>query len=136
MTRDDRIDAYIEDRSLPFARPILKRIRTAMHAAHDEIDEDIKWGSPAFLWNGRTLAIMASFKAHAALSFSRDKEFDLESLGLQDRAGEAMGRLGRIESVDDLPDDATIRLLVQASQPWRRKRTRRPSRRRSISQRG
>lgn len=112
MTRDQRVDAYIEQRAKPFARPILERIRAAMHSAHGEIEEAIKWGAPAFLWNGRTLAVMAAFKAHCALSFSRDKEFDLKSLGLDDKSGEAMGRLGRIETLEDVPDDAAIAALV------------------------
>ncbi|MEO1167110.1 MAG: YdeI/OmpD-associated family protein [Pseudomonadota bacterium] len=115
MTWDPRIDAYIEERSADFAQPILRHIRAALHGADGAIDEGIKWGVPAFLYEGRTLAIMASFKKHAVLSFSRDGEFDLSALGLEDKAGEAMGRLGRIESMDDLPpDDAIVALTRQA----------------------
>ncbi|QLC25815.1 hypothetical protein HFP57_12820 [Parasphingopyxis algicola] len=115
MTRDPRIDAYIEERTGAFAQPILRHIRAMLHGVDDAIEEGIKWGAPAFLYKGRTLAIMASFKEHAVLSFSRDKEFDLEGLGLEDKAGDAMGRLGRIESMDDLPpDDAIVALTRQA----------------------
>ncbi|MGP1352972.1 MAG: YdeI/OmpD-associated family protein [Parasphingopyxis sp.] len=115
MTRDKRIDTHIEERTAAFAQPILRHIRETVHGVDEGIEEGIKWGVPAFLYDGRTLAIMASFKRHAVLSFSRDKEFDLDGLGLEDKAGEAMGRLGRIESMDDLPpDDAIVALTRQA----------------------
>lgn len=113
MNRDDRIDAYIEDRTLPFAQPILRRIREAVHAADDEIEEDIKWGAPAFLHNGRTLAIMASFKRHAVLSFTRDKELDFAKAGLSRKPGEAMGLLGKLKSEDDVPGDTQIKALIE-----------------------
>ncbi len=113
MTRDDRVDAYIEDRTAPFAQPILRQIRDAMHDADDEIDEDIKWGAPAFLHKGRTLALMASFKAHAVLNFTRDKELDFGKAGLSAKPGEAMGLLGKLKSADDLPAPNQIADLVE-----------------------
>lgn len=114
MAGDPRVDAYIA-KARPFARPILERIRSAVHAASDEIEESIKWGAPAFLWRGRTVCLMAAFKGHATLSLRRGKELDLAALGIEPRAGEAMGELGRIGTLDDLPaEDRLVALVCSA----------------------
>jgi len=44
---DPRIDAYIA-KAQPFAKPILERIRRAVHAGCPGVAETIKWGMPAF----------------------------------------------------------------------------------------
>lgn len=112
--RDGRIDAYIA-RAQPFARPILERLREAAHAACPECEETLKWGAPAFVYKGRTLAIMASFKAHAVMSFQRGEEIDFAAAGIDRRGGEAMGQLGRIESVETMPAPEAIEALVRAA---------------------
>jgi len=112
--RDARIDAYIA-RAKPFAQPILERIRTAFQAACPDCEETLKWGAPAFIYKGRTLAIMAAFKAHAVLSLQRGEEIDFAAAGLDKRGGEAMGQLGRIESVETMPGPAAIEALVRAA---------------------
>lgn len=108
MSRDPRIDEYI-GKQAEFARPILAYIRDSVHAA-GEVEESVKWGMPAFLYNGRPLANMAAFKAHAVMGFWQ---------GQQLREGEArngaMGEFGRITKVEDLPDrDALIDLVRKA----------------------
>jgi hypothetical protein len=47
-SRDPRIDAYIA-KSAEFARPILRHIRSVVHAACPGVEETIKWGSPSFM---------------------------------------------------------------------------------------
>ena len=96
MSRDPRIDAYIAKRE-PFARPILERIREIVHRALPEIEEGIKWGSPAFMLNGKNVAGMAAFKAHAALMLTAD-----------DVAGGGMGSYGKLKSLDDLPSEKDL----------------------------
>jgi uncharacterized protein YdhG (YjbR/CyaY superfamily) len=64
---DPRIDAYIA-KAQPFARPILTRIRKAVHKACPDVNETIKWGMPAFVHKG-PLVGMAAFKAHCAMNF-------------------------------------------------------------------
>ena len=49
--KDPRIDAYIA-RSAQFARPILTKLRKLVHAGCPEVEETIKWGSPAFDYKG------------------------------------------------------------------------------------
>ncbi|MBC7986951.1 MAG: YdeI/OmpD-associated family protein [Sphingomonadaceae bacterium] len=114
MKRDQRIDAYIA-KAKPFAQPILERIRAAFDAACPECEETLKWGAPAFVYKGRTLAIMASFKAHAVLSLQRAEEIDFAAAGLERRGGDAMGQLGRIESAETLPSQRAIETLIRAA---------------------
>lgn len=110
MRTDNRVDDYIA-RQAPFAQPILTRIRTVMHRACPDGEEAMKWGAPAFLFRGKQMAIMAGFKAHAALNF-------LHGAALTGRAaggGGAMGQFGRLTSVDDLPADVELEGLTRAA---------------------
>lgn len=104
MKRDTRVDAYIA-KAAPFARPILRRLRSAVHAACPEGQETVKWGMPFFTVDGKILCFMAAFKAHAGFGFWRRGAV----LGASTKAGEAMGQLGRITSVTDLPSDTKLR---------------------------
>ncbi|HEX8301722.1 YdeI/OmpD-associated family protein [Sphingomonas sp.] len=106
MSRDPRIDAYIADRA-EFARPILLWLRERVHAACPEVVETIKWSSPAFVYKGKPLANMAAFKGHATFGFWHRQELKTG------KEGSAMGQYGRIESLDDLPDAATIERQVR-----------------------
>ena len=106
-TRDPRIDAYI-DKSQPFARPILRFIREAVHAGCPDVQETIKWGMPTFDYQGM-LCGMASFKAHCSLGFWKGTLLGLGGYG--DRGG--MGHFGKIASLDDLPKRAQLVALVR-----------------------
>ena len=41
MKKDKRVDAYIE-KSLPFAKPVLKKLRVLVHKGIPDIEETIK----------------------------------------------------------------------------------------------
>jgi len=107
MSRDPRVDDYIAKQA-DFARPILEHIRERMHGACPGVEESIKWGMPAFSYNGKPMAGMAAFKAHATLGFWWRGERDAEA-----KAG-AMGDYGRIASLADLPDDAALADRIHA----------------------
>lgn len=106
MKKDKRVDAYVA-KATPFARPILRRLRAAVHAACPEGEEAVKWGMPFFVVDGKILCYMAAFKAHAGFGFWRG--LNKAVLGASAKPGEGMGSLGRIESVADLPSDAKLR---------------------------
>ncbi len=107
---DPRIDTYIA-KSAPFARPILERLRTTVHAACPKVEETIKWGVPHFDYHGGMMAAMAAFKAHAVFGFWHGSVL----LGASSKNAEAMGDFGRITDVKDLPSKAaTIALIKQA----------------------
>ena len=107
MSRDPRIDAYIA-RQAEFARPILEHLRAAVHAAYPDVEEAVKWGMPAFLHQGKLLCTMAAFKAHATFGFWKGA-LVAATEGLEKKA---MGQFGRLTSLADLPDDATIKAMV------------------------
>lgn len=110
------VDAYIE-KALPFARPILTKIRKAIHKACPEIKESIKWGMPSFDFHG-PIAGMASFKAHCAFFFWKAPLLDDPEGYLQKRAaegGSAMGNFGKITSLSELPPEKVIIGFVKQS---------------------
>lgn len=97
MTRDPRIDAYIE-RAAPFARPILAHARALVHQACPQIEETIKWGMPTFVHAGGILCGMAAFKQHASFGFWKHALVVGEG---EPRDG--MGSYGKMLSLDDFP---------------------------------
>ena len=102
--KDSRVDAYIE-KSAPFARPILRRLRKLVHQGCPGVVEEIKWGVPHFTYRGMFCG-MAAFKAHCAFLFwNRAMNIDKNET--------AMGQFGRITSLSDLPSDQTILSLVR-----------------------
>lgn len=105
MPTDARVDAYIA-KAQPFARPILNQVRAAVHAAVPDAGETLKWGMPFFTLNGRDVAMMAAFKAHAGVGI-----FD----GSEMAGTDGMGNLGKLASVDDLPADLAVRLTTAAA---------------------
>jgi hypothetical protein len=110
-TRDPRIDAYIA-RSAPFARPILKRLRAAVHSACPKVRETLKWGAPSFEYHG-ILCGMAAFKEHCAFGFWKHDLVMGDDPEAQDAPKEAMGSFGRLRTLDDLPRKAKFMASVK-----------------------
>lgn len=102
MAQDPRIDAYIE-RAAPFAQPILRHVRAAVHEACPHVDETIKWGMPTFVHAGGILCGMAAFKQHASFGYWKHALVVGEG---EPRDG--MGSYGKMTSVDDLPAKKTL----------------------------
>lgn len=104
--RDPRVDAYI-DKAAPFAKPILEHIRETVHAAVPNVEETMKWSFPHFDYKGM-LCSMAAFKEHCAFGFWK------HSLVVGgERPSEAMGSVGRITSVKDLPSKKELTALLK-----------------------
>lgn len=107
--RDPRIDTYIA-KATPFAQPILEQFRKIVHAAVPKVEETIKWGMPAFEYEG-PLCNMAAFKAHCAIGFWKGSLL----FAKPSKAKEAMGHYGRVTSVKDLPPKKElVRVLKEA----------------------
>jgi len=109
MSTDPRVDAYIAKKA-DFAQVILIHLRSLVHATCPNAEEAIKWSMPFFTYRGQNLCNMAGFKAHVAFGFWHDKVAgDAMEVG-----GEgAMGQMGRIASLSDLPPDAEIAALIR-----------------------
>ncbi|MFM6984825.1 MAG: YdeI/OmpD-associated family protein [Chitinophagaceae bacterium] len=114
MSRSAQVDQYIL-KSADFAQVILEHIRFLVHTACPEVEEQIKWSFPNFVYKGKILCHMAAFKHHCSFGFwNSDTLEDPEHL-LQKSGRTAMGNLGRIESIEQFPDsDAIIFLLKSA----------------------
>ena len=107
MSRDERIDAYI-DRAQPFAQAILRHVRERVHAVLPDAQETVKWGMPTYMADGKIVLLTAAFKEHAALNFWRGRELESSHSTVG-----AMGQFGRLASVDDLPADAELDQLIR-----------------------
>lgn len=105
--RDPRVDAYIA-KAAPFAQPLLTWMRDTTHAACAELSEDIKWGMPFFVHEGRPVAHMAGFKAHCAYGLWRGREVVDNG-----KEGEAMGQFGRVTAQSDLPSAREFKALIK-----------------------
>ena len=101
-TKDPRIDAYIAN-SADFAKPILKHLRKLVHTACPNVEETLKWSMPAFTHKG-ILCGMAAFKQHC--TFGCWKHELIFPKGTAQEG--AMGQLGRITSLADLPSDSEL----------------------------
>lgn len=107
IARDPRVDAYIA-KAQPFAQPILTHLRALVHEYAPGSRETLKWGVPHFTLGGQNLAGMAAFKDHATFGFWRDEEVT----GSPRNTG-AMGSMGRLASLADLPDDEAMAAYIK-----------------------
>ncbi len=104
--RDPRIDSYIA-KSQPFAKPILEHLRELVHKACPEVEETIKWSFPHFDYKGM-MCSMAAFKKHCAFGFWKASLMKDKKLMGNAKSETAMGHLGRITSLKDLPADKVL----------------------------
>jgi uncharacterized protein YdeI (YjbR/CyaY-like superfamily) len=103
QTLNPRVDAYLA-KVPPFARPIMAHLRNLVHRACPEVEETIKWSRPFFEYRGVILCNMSAFKEHCSFGFwGEEIGAVLRGAGVLER--DAMGSLGRITSVADLPSD-------------------------------
>ncbi len=106
------IDAYIA-KSQSFAQPILEYIRELVHKACPDVEEKIKWSMPFFDYKGKMMCHMAAFKQHCAFGFFQAVLMD-EPMLIQNAESEtAMGHLGKITSLKDLPPEKRIIGLIK-----------------------
>jgi hypothetical protein len=103
--RSEEVSAYIEA-AAPFARSIMKRIRTAAHAADPSITEAMKWSCPAFMGRG-ILANVGAFKAHVRFGFWRGKDMKDLNEHFEKSKTESVCAW-KVEHVRDLPPKETL----------------------------
>ena len=113
--KEKAIDTYIA-KSAGFAKPILNHIRELVHKACPDVEEKIKWGMPFFDYKGEMLCHMASFKQHAVMGFWKAPLMKDSILVENAKSETAMGHLGKISSLKDLPSDKKITAWIK--KPW------------------
>ena len=110
-SRDPQVDAYIK-KAAPFAQPILVRLRDVVHRACPDVVEGTKWSSPHFDYKG-IFCSMAAFKAHCMFGFWKHALIEARLSGADKQA---LAQIGRMTSIDDLPDDrALVRIIRTAA---------------------
>ena len=103
--KDKRVDAYIL-KSEEFAQPILNHLRQLVHIGCPDVQETIKWGFPNFDYKG-IMCNMAAFKKHCAFGFWKSAIMK-DAKQMIGKNEYAMGHLGKITSLKDLPPDKKI----------------------------
>ncbi|MGZ3863919.1 MAG: YdeI/OmpD-associated family protein [Bacteroidia bacterium] len=103
--KDPRVDAYIA-KAQPFAQPVLKHLRKLIHQACPDVQETIKWGFASFDYKGPFVSF-ASFKQHCVLGFWKAALMK-DGKKLKENQEDAMGHLGRITGMKDLPSDKKL----------------------------
>jgi uncharacterized protein YdeI (YjbR/CyaY-like superfamily) len=107
-----QIDAYISG-SADFAKPILHHLRELVHKTCPETEEKIKWGMPFFDYHNGPLCNMAAFKQHCTFGFWKAKLMKDQVLMDNAKADTAMGHLGRITSLKDLPPEKKLAAWIR-----------------------
>jgi uncharacterized protein YdeI (YjbR/CyaY-like superfamily) len=112
-TFNPKVDVYTA-KSKPFAQPILNHIRELVHKACPGVVETIKWSRPFYEYKGAILANMSAFKEHCSFGFWGE-EISAVLRDAKVLQPDAMGSLGRLTRIDDLPaDKQMLSLLRQA----------------------
>jgi uncharacterized protein YdeI (YjbR/CyaY-like superfamily) len=106
-TKSKEIDAYIA-KSADFAKPILNHLRELVHKTCPDAEEKMKWSFPHFDYKGEMLCSMAAFKQHCSFGFWKASLMKDPVLVEMAKSEVAMGHLGKITSLKDLPPDKKI----------------------------
>ena len=111
-TFNPAISTYIAQAE-PFAQPILIELRAIVHSFCPEVNETVKWGFPHFEYRESILCSMASFKKHCAFGFWLSSHMEDQAGVVLQRGREGgMGSLGRITSMDDVPEPTALGTMV------------------------
>jgi len=104
--QDSRVDKYIAG-AADFAQPILRKMRELVRKACPAVEETMKWSFPHFEYKG-ILCSMASFKHHCSFAFWKAAAMK-DPYGILHKTGESgMGHLGKLRSLDDLPEESIL----------------------------
>ncbi len=110
--KENLIDAYIA-KSADFAKPILLHIRELVHKACPDVQEKMKWSFPHFDYKDEMMCSMAAFKQHAVFGFWKAALMKDPVLIENAKSEVAMGHLGRLGSLKDLPSDKKMTAWIK-----------------------
>lgn len=108
--KSPRVDEYI-GKAAPYAKPILLRLRAIFHEAAPQIEEDIKWGIPAFMHKG-IVCNLAAFKQHVSFGFWKGKLMkDPDGLFINKERTQITAI--KLTTVDDIPPVDTLKAYIR-----------------------
>jgi uncharacterized protein YdeI (YjbR/CyaY-like superfamily) len=97
------VDAYIA-KAPDFAKPILSHLRSVVHEACPEAEEEMKWSRPCFMYKGM-LCGMSAFKEHCGFGFWKGSLI-LDKAG--NESADGYGDFRRITKLSDLPSKKVL----------------------------
>ncbi len=107
------VDRYVA-KAAPFAQPVLKHLRAAVHEGAPGVVEEIKWSRPFFVYEGVILGNMSAFKEHCSFGlWGAEIAQQLREEGVASKEG--MGTFGRIKKLEDLPPKKQLVSYVKAA---------------------
>jgi uncharacterized protein YdeI (YjbR/CyaY-like superfamily) len=106
-----KVDEYIEN-SQDFAKPILNYIRETVHEFCPDTDEAIKWKFPTFMYKGKILCSMVSFKQYCSMGFWLHNEMKTLKNIETDVEKTNVFSLGKVTRVDDLPTKPQLKKMI------------------------
>lgn len=110
--KNEKIDAFIE-KAQPFAQPILRHLRELILETDENLVETIKWGFPNYTFNGAIICSFSAFKEHCSFGFWLGAELP-DPHGILNQQGKtAMGNLGRIQDISELPEKAILQEYIR-----------------------
>jgi uncharacterized protein YdeI (YjbR/CyaY-like superfamily) len=105
--QNPHVTAYIA-KSAQFAQPLLTYLRELINREFPELQEEIKWGFPVFVYNKKNIVGIAAFKNHIGVTFIHADGMT-DEFGLLEKVGKtAMASLGKITAEDDLPEEQIL----------------------------
>jgi len=110
--REKAMDAYIA-KSADFAKPILNHLRELVHKTCPDVEEKMKWSMPHFDYKDEMMCGMAAFKHHASFGFWKAALMKDPVLIESAKTEVAMGHLGKITSLKDLPSDKKLAAWIK-----------------------
>jgi len=105
------VDEYIE-KSQDFAKPILNYIRETVHEFCPDAEETIKWKFPTFMYKGKILCSMVSFKQYCSMGFWLHDEMQTIKNLETDVEKTNMFSLGKITKLEDLPSKPQLKKII------------------------
>lgn len=110
--KSKEVNLYIK-KSAEFSKPILEHLRQLVHDTCPEAEEKMKWSFPHFDYRGEMMCSMAAFKQHCAFGFWKASLMENSQKLFEKYGKTAMGNLGQICSLKDLPPDKILRASIK-----------------------
>ena len=107
-----KVDEYIE-KSPDFAQPILNYLRETIHEYCPETEEAIKWKFPTFMYKGKILCSITSFKQYCSLGFWLHQEMKTLKEIKTTAKESSMFSLGKLTKMEDLPSKPQLKKAIK-----------------------
>lgn len=106
-----KVDEYIE-KSQDFAKPILNYLRETVHEFCPDAEEAIKWKFPTFMYKGKILCSITSFKQYCSMGFWLHGEMKTINTLETNAEKSNMFSLGKIKAPKDLPSKIQLKNMI------------------------